>query len=193
MKNFSVSLRNNDRNRMKKLIVIMGMLGLMQSVAAEVYSCGPGCYTSSPSRGGARASLGNRIGSYTSVPAPKTPREQPAVAAPTAAANVAAPARARTVAHQAAPSIPRPAAAAMPTVAAPRISTARSSGRRTILEQELNNERNALAAAQRALVSGRAANGQADAAHQARVRQLESAVLDRQQNIQALQRELSRM
>lgn len=178
---------------MKKLIVIMGMLSLMQSVAAEVYSCGPGCYTSSPSRGSARASLGNRIGSYTSVPAPKTPREQPAVAAPTAAANVAAPARARTVAHQAAPSIPRPAAAAMPTVAAPRMSTARSSGRRTILEQELNNERNALAAAQQALVSGRAANGQADAAHQARVRQLESAVLDRQQNIQALQRELSRM
>ena len=178
---------------MKKLIVIMGMLGLMQSVAAEVYSCGPGCYTSSPSRGGARASLGNRIGSYTSVPAPRTPREQPAVAAPTAAANVVAPARARTVAHQAAPSIPRPAAAAMPTVAAPRMSTARSSGRRTILEQELNNERTALAAAQQALVSGRAANGQADAAHQARVRQLESAVLDRQQNIQALQRELSRM
>lgn len=178
---------------MKKLIVIIGMLGLMQSVAAEVYSCGPGCYTSSPSRGGARASLGNRIGSYTSVPAPRTPREQPAVAAPTAAANVAAPARARTVAHQAAPSIPRPAAAAMPTVAAPRMSTARSSGRRTILEQELNNERTALAAAQQALVSGRAANGQADAAHQARVRQLESAVLDRQQNIQALQRELSRM
>ena len=179
---------------MKKLIVIMGMLGLMQSVAAEVYSCGPGCYTSSPSRGSARASLGNRIGSYTSVPAPRTPREQPAVAAPTAAANVASPARARTVAHQAGPSVPRPpAAAAMPTVAAPRMSTARSSGRRTILEQELNNERNALAAAQQALVSGRAANGQADAAHQARVRQLESAVLDRQQNIQALQRELSRM
>ena len=179
---------------MKKLILIMGMLGLMQSVAAEVYSCGPGCYTSSPSRGGARASLGNRIGSYTSVPAPRTAsREQPAVAAPTAAANVAAPARARTVAHQAAPSVPRPAAAAMPAVAAPRMNTARSSGRRTILEQELNNERNALAAAQQALVSGRVANGQADAAHQARVRQLESAVLDRQQNIQALQRELSRM
>ena len=178
---------------MKKLIVIMGMLGLMQSVAAEVYSCGPGCYTSSPSRGGARASLGNRIGSYTSVPAPKTPREQPAVAAPTAAANVASPARARTVAHQAAPSVPRPAATAMPAVAAPRMTTARSSGRRTILEQELNNERTALAAAQQALVRGRAANGQGDAAHQARVRQLESAVLDRQQNIQALQRELSRM
>ena len=115
------------------------------------------------------------------------------LAAPTAAANVAAPARARTVAHQAAPSVPRPAAAAMPAVAAPRMSTARSSGRRTILEQELNNERTALAAAQQALVSGRAANGQGDAAHQARVRQLESAVLDRQQNIQALQRELSRM
>ena len=111
----------------------------------------------------------------------------------TAAANVAAPARARTVAHQAAPSVPRPAAAAMPAVAAPRMNTARSSGRRTILEQELNTERTALAAAQQALVSGRAANGQADAAHQARVRQLESAVLDRQQNIQALQRELSRM
>lgn len=73
------------------------------------------------------------------------------------------------------------------------MSAARSGGRRTILEQELNNERNALAAAQQALANGRAVSGQADAGHQARVRQLESAVLDRQQNIQALQRELSRM
>ena len=35
---------------MKKLIVIMGMLGLMQSVAAEVYSCGPACFPGQPYR-----------------------------------------------------------------------------------------------------------------------------------------------
>ena len=69
-----------------------------------------------------------------------------------------------------------------------------TSGRRTILEQELTNERTALAQAQRALIDGRAVSGKmVDATHQTRIRQLESAVLDRQQNIQALQRELSRM
>ena len=80
---------------------------------------------------------------------------------------------------------------AMPT--APKLSSARANGRRTILEQELNNERNALAQAKQNLADGRIVKGANDTNRDARIRQLESAVLDRQQNIQALQRELSRM
>ena len=80
---------------------------------------------------------------------------------------------------------------AMP--AALKLSSARANGRRTILEQELNNERNALAQAKQNLADGRIVKGANDTNRDARIRQLESAVLDRQQNIQALQRELSRM
>ncbi|WP_037588657.1 hypothetical protein [Stenoxybacter acetivorans] len=68
--------------------------------------------------------------------------------------------------------------------------------RRNILEQELANERIALAQAQQALAEGRTLKNTDKKQHeqyQNRVRQLESAVLDRQQNIQALQRELGRM
>ena len=88
---------------------------------------------------------------------------------------------------------PVPAVAAAPATVPQRLNPQRANTRRTILEQELNNERNALAAAQKALAEGRAVNKQSDAGHQARVRQLQSAVFDREQNIQALQRELGRM
>ena len=84
---------------------------------------------------------------------------------------------------------PQPVAAAAP-------SGRTNSGRRMILEQELANERRALATAQRALTESRTmpkGDGAAYQAHQARVSSLQSDVLDRQQNIQALQRELSRM
>lgn len=169
---------------MKKQVVL-GALLLMAApfAAAEVYSCGPGCYTSSPKRGLGRADLGNKIGSYTAV----KPRvssnndDAPRATAQPVRRSVAAPARSVPVAQVA------------PVATAPRLSSARSGSRRTILEQELNNERNALANAQKALAEGRAVNGQSDASHQNRIRSLESAVLDRQQNIQALQRELGRM
>lgn len=58
--------------------------------------------------------------------------------------------------------------------------------RRTILQQELANERQALTQAQQALNRSRTGQG-------GNVTELQSAVLDRQQNIQALQRELGRM
>lgn len=168
-----------------KLSVIGLVFGLtVQQAAAEVYSCGPGCYTSKPS--GSRAQLGNKIGSYTAT---VVRRETPAPAASSSsggsqrAQNNAARAPARSVTVAQTPAAP----------AAPRLSAAKASGRRTILEQELNNERSALANAQKALAEGRAVSGKLDGNHQARIRQLESAVLDRQQNIQALQRELGRM
>ncbi|WP_225747758.1 hypothetical protein [Eikenella sp. Marseille-P7795] len=88
----------------------------------------------------------------------------------------------------------RAPAPAAPVAAAPSGRT--NSGRRLILEQELANERRALADAQKALTESRTlpkGDQAAYAAHQARVSSLQSDVLDRQQNIQALQRELSRM
>ncbi|HFC8537505.1 TPA: hypothetical protein ACFP4Y_001883, partial [Neisseria bacilliformis] len=60
-------------------------------------------------------------------------------------------------------------------------------GRRSILEQELANERQALNTAQNELSVARAQK------NQNRASQLTASIQDRQQNIQALQRELSRM
>ena len=162
----------------------MSLLVSSQMVGAEVYSCGPGCYTSKPSKGYGKADLGQKIGSYTSIPAPTAAAKQTVQTAQTAAQRV----------PSVSPSARSVAVSAPARINTPAISTAKLSGRRTILEQELNNERTALAMAQKALAEGRAVNsGQSDTVHQLNVRKLESAVLDRQQNIQALQRELGRM
>ena len=148
----------------RKTSSLLIALALLAGAAhADVRSCGPGCYTDSPKRGGGKVKLA-KIGSYTAV---EVRRER----APEAAPEVAA----------------------APATVPQRLNPQRANTRRTILEQELNNERNALAAAQKALAEGRAVNKQSDAGHQARVRQLQSAVFDREQNIQALQRELGRM
>ena len=180
---------------MKKIILVMSLLVSSQMVGAEVYSCGPGCYTSKPSKGYGKADLGQKIGSYTSIPAPHITSTSPATAAakqPVQTAQTAQTAAQRV--PSVSPSARSVAVSAPARINTPAISTAKLSGRRTILEQELNNERTALAMAQKALAEGRAVNsGQSDTVHQLNVRKLESAVLDRQQNIQALQRELGRM
>lgn len=177
----------------KPLLVLTVAIAASPALDAKTYSCGEGCYTDNSKASKGQAKLGQQIGYYTSskkaekkveVAATKTDSDK-ASAAP----KVAAP-RAVQVARKSVPLTQ--VASAAPT--APRTSAAKASGRRTILEQELNNERNALAQAQKALADGRVVLGAAaDANHQSKVRQLESAVLDRQQNIQALQRELSRM
>ncbi|MDK4697862.1 hypothetical protein QDY71_08910 [Kingella negevensis] len=179
-----------------KILASVLVLAASQMAAAEIYSCGDGCYTSSPKKAtGGKAKLGNKIGSYTSV---MPERVSPTVTAEAASKAEPKAAPVRTAAVRRAPAYvapSRPATAPTQTAAAPaapRMSATRASGRRTILEQELNNERSALSQAQKALADGRAVSTN-DENHQARVRQLESAVLDRQQNIQALQRELSRM
>ncbi len=172
----------------KTLLASMVLLTLSQGAFAEIYSCGEGCYTSNAKKGSGKADLGNKIGSYTSVKhhydAPVDTSRSTSVASRSSyrPSGGAAPARSVPVANM------QPA---MP--AAPKISSARANGRRTILEQELNNERNALAQAKQNLADGRIVKGANDTNRDARIRQLESAVLDRQQNIQALQRELSRM
>ena len=186
----------NANANAKTALLAIGLCLAAPAALAEVYSCGPGCYTSNPSRGAGRANLGNKIGSYTSVkPRPST------YAAPSVEGVAAAHSGSgsQSAVHRAAPAVApasaQPVAAPMPAaVTVPRITPARAGGRRTILEQELANERNALSGAQKALAAGRSVKGSTnDAEHQARIRQLESAVLDRQQNIQALQRELGRM
>ena len=159
-------------------------LGALPAAQAQVYSCmvnGEVLYTSKPRGDCQRAEL-KPIGSYSSVKPIK--RVTPSVSAkPRSSSSVAAN---RGVA------IPPPTAGNTTAVH----TGTRDSGRRNILEQELANERNALMQAKQALTSGRSMLAHEKnnyAQYQARIRQLESAVLDREQNVQALQRELGRM
>ena len=174
----------------KTTLLTIFALSCLSAAAGPVYSCGNGSYSSKPGPGCQRADLPT-IGRYSAA----RPRPAPA---PVAAAP--APQRAAVGSQQAAvyhAPAPQPVAAPAPQpVAAAAPSSRTNSGRRMILEQELANERRALATAQRALTESRTmpkGDGAAYQAHQARVSSLQSDVLDRQQNIQALQRELSRM
>ncbi len=167
----------------KSSLLTIFALTCLSAAAAPVYNCGNGSYSNKPGPGCQRADL-PAIGRYTA--ARPRPAPQPTIAA-------AAPAQPRASAGSQQPAVYR-APAPTPVAAAPSGRT--NSGRRLILEQELANERRALADAQKALTESRTlpkGDGAAYAAHQARVSNLQSDVLDRQQNIQALQRELSRM
>ncbi|EGY52092.1 hypothetical protein [Neisseria shayeganii] len=173
---------------MKTSVLLALCVLLSLPATAAVYECGDGRYSNKPGPGCRSADL-PKIGSYSSErPRPVRQPQAETAAAPApqrAAAPVRTPAASQRAAYQA------PAA---PVVAPPTTRT--NSGRRMILEQELANERRALADAQKALTESRTlprGNGAAYAAHQARINSLQSDVLDRQQNIQALQRELSRM
>lgn len=149
-------------------IILILSLSFSLPAIAEVYSCGPGCYTSDPKQSKGKAQLA-KIGTYSTQ---NTQRNNT-----TATPNHRVVTKANT-------STPKKNN---------QLSNAQTNSRRSILEQELNNERDALAKAQQALAAGRAVNTQSTTEHQNRIRQLENAVLDRQQNIQALQRELNRM
>ena len=181
------------------LAVVFAWAGEAQ--ASRVYECyvgGVKTYVSKPA--GNCQSLDDRelsrhLGLYTSIAPPKTApavltADSPSVAAQTAKkaaaprANTANNTQARTAPVRSAPPLQAAApAATMPVSNRP----AGSSGRRTILEQELANERNALSSVQSELNTARSQG------NQARASQLATSVQDRQQNIQALQRELSRM
>ncbi|WP_167738601.1 hypothetical protein [Eikenella exigua] len=162
----------------KTTLLTIFALSCLSAAAGPVYSCGNGSYSSKPGPGCHRADLPT-IGRYSAArprPTPAPIPQRTASASSQQAAVYRAPA-------------PQPVAAAAS-------SSRTNSGRRMILEQELANERRALATAQRALTESRTmpkGDGAAYQAHQARVSSLQSDVLDRQQNIQALQRELSRM
>lgn len=171
----------------------------MQAGAGTIYECN-GVYTDKPSRecrSGGQADLPS-IGMYTSAKprlnyepvqartaerAPSQPVRRAAAKLPVRQPSAQQVAYKPTAAPAANP------AAQMPAPGAPKLTG--SSGRRTILEQELNNERKALAQAQADLIRARAVKGGVVNAQQ--ISDLQGHVLDRQQNIQALQRELGRM
>lgn len=170
---------------MKTLLTLsalaIGLLPMQLAHAGKIYTCtanGRVTYTTKPSGNCHSADL-PPIGRYSSLryDAPQA-RSEPAAPAPAknSTAKAAAP---RNVQTAAAPVVP----------AAPK--AAGSNGRRAILQQELANERQALSSDQQALTSARTAQG--GSVNQQLVHRLQGSVLDRQQNIQALQRELARM
>ena len=170
---------------MKTLLTLsalaIGLLPAQLAHAGKIYTCtanGRVTYTTKPSGNCHSADL-PPIGRYSSLryDAPQA-RSEPAAPAPAKnrTAKAAAP---RNVQTAAAPVVP----------AAPK--AAGSNGRRAILQQELANERQALSSDQQALTSARTAQG--GSVNQQLVHRLQGSVLDRQQNIQALQRELARM
>lgn len=152
--------------------------------ATKIYTCeinGMTIYTSRPS-GSCRSPDLPAIGSYSSsrydAYTPAAPVQRSAKSTKRNRNKSLA------VRPQSAPIRPAPA-----MVAAPKPSA--NNSRRSILETELGNERKALSDAQKALAQARGAkNGSIDSRQ---ISSLESSVLDRQQNIQALQRELGRM
>ena len=170
---------------MKTLLTLsalaIGLLPMQLAHAGKIYTRtanGRVTHTTKPSGNCHSADL-PPIGRYSSLryDAPQA-RSEPAAPAPAKnrTAKAAAP---RNVQTAAAPVVP----------AAPK--AAGSNGRRAILQQELANERQALSSDQQALTSARTAQG--GSVNQQLVHRLQGSVLDRQQNIQALQRELARM
>jgi len=160
--------------------------------SSKIYTCtvnGEVVYTSRPSGNCHSADLPT-IGIYSSTryDAPALEMPEPAAEAPSKRAGNAKPAPKNTAKANPAPAPIRPA----PEVAAtPAPKSSGSTSRRSILETELSNERKALGEAQKSLAQARVAKG--GHVNQQEINSLQSAVLDRQQNIQALQRELSRM
>ncbi|WP_118777674.1 hypothetical protein [Neisseria lactamica] len=149
--------------------------------AAKIYTCtinGETVYTTKPSKSCHSTDL-PPIGNYsseryippqTSEPAPSPSNNGSAVKYKTPVKTVSKPAKSNTPQPQQAPV---------------------NNSRRAILEAELSNERKALSEAQKMLSQARLAKG-GNINHQ-EINTLQSNVLDRQQNIQALQRELGRM
>ncbi|MCS4532943.1 hypothetical protein [Neisseria montereyensis] len=177
--------------RMKKLMTIGTLLLLnlpgIQTASAKIYTCvvnGEVIYTSRnagncttadlPPIGNYSSSRYDEPQNYTRKAAQEPKKQQVAKARkPKVRRATAAPVK-----------FSPPSGSSMP-------KTPSRNSRRSILEQELANERKALAQAQQSLSSARTAkNG---SINQQQIAQLQGNVLDRQQNIQALQRELGRM
>ncbi|HGO9109453.1 TPA: hypothetical protein ACLBGZ_000144 [Neisseria meningitidis] len=149
--------------------------------ATKIYTCtinGETVYTTKPSKSCHSTDL-PPIGNYSSeryIP-PQTPEP---VSSPSNGGQVVKyKAPVKTVSKPAKSNTPPPQQAPV------------NNSRRSILETELSNERKALVEAQKMLSQARLAKG-GNINHQ-EINALQSNVLDRQQNIQALQRELGRM
>ncbi|WP_107928251.1 hypothetical protein [Neisseria animaloris] len=175
---------------MKKLFgvstfILLSAASIQTAYASKIYTCvinGEVTYTSRPSGNCNRADL-PAIGRYSNSrynePQPaRVERESPQESRKAyVKSKLTKPSQQATAPTQPAPTY------------APKLSA--NNSRRSILEQELNNERKALSDAQQSLADARAA--QNGTINQQLISQLQGNVLDRQQNIQALQRELGRM
>ena len=193
-------LKQNSGDKLMNSIIKYSIIAAISAASlpagAKVYECNVGgvtVYTSRPSANCHTPDL-PRIGSYTSI----APRVAPPPREPAAQASAApgSPRRASMSTNRAAnaPNEENIFQVASPwsgggrqTADAGLPKPSGNSGRRTILEQELANEQQALASAQNELSAARAQK------NQNRASQLTANIQDRRQNIQALQRELSRM
>lgn len=168
------------------LLLAATLLTASGASASRIYTCtvnGQTVYTTR-AKGNCHSADLPSIGSYSS-----TRYEAPVYSAPEPAPTPVSAPKAntgkRTGKNTAAPT--RPAASSASS--APK--TPANNSRRAILETELSNERKALGEAQKMLAQARVAkNGSVN--HQ-EINALQSNVLDRQLNIQALQKELGRM
>ncbi|KES10119.1 hypothetical protein SASC598O02_011220 [Snodgrassella alvi SCGC AB-598-O02] len=159
------------RYRIITTLIFTAGLCSAYSVEAKVYTClqnGQVTYTAKPSGNCAEAHL-PAIGRYSSNSSPRTK---------IASTNIGYRPRKTTPTRMATYKGPQPTVNIVPK--------GNDINRKTVLQTELNNERKALAEAQQALNRSRTGKG-------GDITALQSAVLDRQQNVQALQRELSRM
>ncbi|MBH2502557.1 hypothetical protein I7P99_02510 [Neisseria meningitidis] len=172
-----------------KLPLILINLSLISSPlganAAKIYTCtinGETVYTTKPSKSCHSTDL-PPIGNYSSeryIP-PQTPEPSPSPSNNGSAVKYKTPVKtvSKTVSKPAKSNTPPPQQAPV------------NNSRRAILEAELSNERKALSEVQKMLSQARLAAG-GNINHQ-EINALQSNVLDRQQNIQALQRELGRI
>ena len=155
------------RYRIITTLIFTAGLCSTYSADAKVYTClqnGQVIYTAKPSGNCAEARL-PAIGKYSSSPQTKI-ASRPRTTPPTQVAT--------SKTYKGEP----------PTVNI--IPKGNDINRKSVLQTELTNERKALAEAQQALNRSRTGKGGDTTA-------LQNVVFDRQQNIQALQRELSRM
>ena len=188
---------------MKKYLLTLSLLPLAvfnsQAHAAKIYTCevnGSIIYASRPSGNCQAVNDLPIVGKYSSSRYDAPVSDAPTLDAPTldAPTSQTAPAKSKNTAaksnHKATPK-PAPVRTASETAPPPVPKSSGVNSRRSILETELSNERAALADAKKQLSQARTAKG--GSVNQQTISTLQGAVLDREKNIQALQRELGRM
>ena len=182
---------------MKKYLLTLSLLLAVfnsQADAAKIYTCevnGSIVYTSRPSGNCQAVNDLPIVGKYSSSRYDAPVSDAPTLDAPT---SQTAPAKSKNTAaksnHKVTPK-PAPVRTASETAPPPVPKSSGVNSRRSILETELSNERAALADAKKQLSQARTAKG--GSVNQQAISTLQGAVLDREKNIQALQRELGRM
>ena len=164
---------------MKKYIALCLLAGLTLSANATIYECFRGGETVYTNKKGSncQAMQLERIGTYSTVKMPATDSNYSYTSSSSSSSRSSSGGIVRT--SRSGTSSER---------VQPEIQSQRDNSRAGILKQELANEQQALSLAQKNLADGKAANKDA-----ATIAALEGAIRDRQENITALQKEISRM